>query len=65
MSELKATTIRVDSEVKEKATAIFANLGLNFSTGIEVCLRAVVRANGLPFDMKLAQGNPEASAEVE
>lgn len=65
MGELKATTIRVDSEVKEKATAIFADLGLNFATGIEVCLRAVVRANGLPFDMRLAQGSPEVPAEAE
>ncbi|MGN0960020.1 MAG: type II toxin-antitoxin system RelB/DinJ family antitoxin [Coriobacteriales bacterium] len=65
MGELKATTIRVDSEVKEKATAIFADLGLNFATGIEVCLRAVVRANGLPFDMRLAQGSPEVPAGAE
>ena len=65
MGELKATTIRVDSEIKERATAIFADLGMNFATGIEVCLRAVVRANGLPFDMKLAQGPAEDALEAE
>ena len=65
MGELKATTIRVDSEIKERATAIFADLGLNFSTGVEVCLRAVVRANGLPFDMKLVQDGEKDSAEAK
>ena len=38
---------------------MFAGLGMSLSTGVEVCLRAVVRANGLPFDMTLADGEEE------
>lgn len=65
MTELRPTTVRIDPEVKERAVAIFADLGMNLSTGVEVCLRAVVRANGLPFDMKLAQGPVEDAVEAE
>ena len=65
MTELRPTTVRIDPEVKERAMAIFADLGMNLSTGVEVCLRAVVRANGLPFDMRLGQGRAEDAAEAE
>ena len=53
MSESVTTTIRVDKETKEEANRIFKELGLSLSGGIEVCLRAVVREQGLPFDMTL------------
>ena len=53
MSESVTTTIRVDKETKEEAGRIFKELGLSLSGGIEVCLRAVVREQGLPFDMTL------------
>ena len=53
MSESVVTTIRVDKETKEEASRIFKELGLSLSGGIEVCLRAVVREQGLPFDMTL------------
>lgn len=65
MTELRPTTVRIDPEVKERAMAIFADLGMNLSTGVEVCLRAVVRANGLPFDMRLAQNTAEDALEAE
>ena len=55
MSEIKPTSMRIDTEIKEKAAEIFAGLGMSFSTGVEVCLRAVIRANGLPFEMTLDQ----------
>ena len=51
--ETVTTTIRVDRETKEEASRIFKELGLSLSGGIEVCLRAVVREQGLPFDMTL------------
>lgn len=56
MTQIKPTTVRIDPEVKERAAAVFAGLGMSLSTGVEVCLRAVVRANGIPFDMTLASG---------
>lgn len=63
MAEVKSTSIRIDAEVKQRAAEVFAGLGMSFSTGVEVCLRAVIRANGLPFDMTLGQGTGPEGAE--
>jgi len=45
--------IRVDSELKRKAESVYAELGMNLSTALNVFLRASVRSNGLPFDLRL------------
>jgi DNA-damage-inducible protein J len=55
MSESVTTTIRLDKEIKEEATQIFRELGLSLSGGIEVCLRAIVREQGIPFDLRLGK----------
>lgn len=55
MSNVKSTSIRLDAEVKEGAAEVFGSLGMSFSTGIEVYLRAVVREQGIPFDLALAR----------
>lgn len=51
MSEKANVTFKVDREIKEDATAIFSSIGMNFTTGLEVYLRAVVRTGGIPFDL--------------
>ena len=48
------TTIRIDEDVKRKAKPILEELGLNISSATNVFLKAVVRCNGLPFDLRLA-----------
>ncbi len=53
MPERLATSISVDSRVKQEATAVFEELGLSFSTGIEIYLRAVARERRIPFDIDL------------
>ena len=53
MPNVKSTSIRLDAEVKERAAEVFYSLGMSFSTGIEVYLRAVVREQGIPFDLSL------------
>lgn len=55
MPNVKSTSIRLDAEVKEKAAEVFDSLGMSFSTGIEVYLRAVVREQGIPFDLALTR----------
>ena len=57
MGDIKSTSIRLDADVKEQATRVFDSLGMSFSTGIEVYLRAVVRRSGIPFDLTLSQDN--------
>jgi DNA-damage-inducible protein J len=41
--------IRIDNEVKAQAQDVFAALGLDMTTAINVFLRQAIRYNGLPF----------------
>ncbi len=53
MAEKTSTSIRVEPEVKAEAVKVFKSLGLDFSTGIDIYLRAVVREQRIPFDLAL------------
>ncbi|TXJ07376.1 MAG: type II toxin-antitoxin system RelB/DinJ family antitoxin [Acinetobacter sp.] len=41
--------IRTDSEIKAQAQAIFASLGLDMTTAVNLFLRQTVRQKDLPF----------------
>lgn len=43
--------IRMDDSVKKEAEAIFAELGINISSAVNIFLKQVIRKGGLPFDM--------------
>ncbi|GHU48221.1 hypothetical protein FACS1894200_04880 [Spirochaetia bacterium] len=47
--------IRTDSETKTQVSAIFANLGLDMSTAINIFLRRVIADKGIPFQLKLSR----------
>ena len=51
--------IRLDSELKQQAEKLFAELGMNMSTAINVFLRQSVRQGSIPFEIKLEQPNSE------
>ena len=57
--------IRVDSELKRKAEAVYAELGMNLSTALNVFLRSSVRYGGIPFDLKLDALNLETLAAMD
>lgn len=52
-SNVPATTIRIDPEVKREAVAVLDELGLSMSGAMNIFLRAVIREGGLPFDVRL------------
>lgn len=52
-SNVPATTIRIDPEVKREAAAVLDELGLSMSGAMNIFLRAVIREGGLPFDVRL------------
>jgi DNA-damage-inducible protein J len=56
-SNIPATTIRIEPEVKREATAILDELGLSMSTAMNMFLRAVIREGGMPFEMKVNKPN--------
>ena len=54
-----ATQIRIDSKVKEQATAIFHSLGLDMSSAVNIFLRYCVVYGGLPFEVRIPNYNQE------
>lgn len=61
-SNIPATTIRIDPEVKREATVILDELGLSMSTAVNAFLRALVRKGGMPFEMKVKAPAPDGKA---
>ena len=47
------TTIRIDPQLKNEACDIYKELGISFSAAVSAFLKATIRAQGLPFEMKL------------
>ena len=44
--------VNVPKEVKEEATILFNNLGLNMSTAINMFLKKAIYEKGIPFEVK-------------
>ena len=66
--DIMATTnlnIRTDKEMKERAEAIFFELGLNMTTAINIFLRTTIRENGIPFALKLDIPNAITASAIE
>ena len=58
---MSATTmnIRVDSDIKNNAKKIFAELGMDLTTAVIIFLRQSIREHGMPFELKLRVPNDE------
>jgi len=56
--------IRTDKEVKLQAEKIFAALGLNMTTAVNIFLRQAIRENGIPFEIKLNVPNETTAAAI-
>lgn len=49
------TQVRIDTDIKKEATALFANLGLDMSGAVNLFLHQCVLHGGLPFAVELPQ----------
>lgn len=58
---MSATTmnIRVDSDIKNNAKEIFAELGMDLTTAVNIFLRQSIRHHGIPFELKISVPNKE------
>lgn len=45
----KPYSLRLDEQTHDDAQDVFANLGMDFSTGIKIYLKKVIKTNGIPF----------------
>lgn len=57
-------SIRMDTELKAQAEALFAELGMNISTAFNIFVRQSLREGGLPFEVTLGQPNKETIAAM-
>lgn len=64
MPESMNYTCRIDPVVRKKSEAVYATLGVNLSTAINVFLRESIRSGGFPFDVRLKTNDPAPSAEA-
>ncbi len=59
------TQIRIDADVKKKATALFANLGLDMSSAVNLFLHQCLLQNGLPFHVGMPNYSKETMEAME
>lgn len=57
-------SIRMDSDLKAQAEALFSELGMNLSTAFNVFVRQSLRDGGIPFEIKMDQPNKETMAAM-
>ena len=56
--------IRTDKDIKDQAEAVFYELGINLTTAVNMFLRATIRENGIPFELKLEVPNDVTAAAI-
>lgn len=52
-----STNISIDADVKKQAQELFAALGLDLSTAINIYLKKAVAWHGIPFDVTCDEPN--------
>ncbi len=57
-------SIRMDSELKAQADALFGELGMNLSTAFNIFVRQSLREGRIPFEISLNQPNKETIAAM-
>lgn len=60
MRETVNYTCRIDPVIKKKSELLYASLGMNLSTAINVFLRESLQVGGLPFEVRIKQPEPAA-----
>ena len=57
--------VRVDDDLKARATAIYDELGMDLSTAVRLFLKRSVMVNGVPFSMVLPKEHSAAKEAVK
>lgn len=60
-----STSISIDADVKTRAQELFAELGMDLSTAINVFLRQAVYENSFPFDIRREVPNADTVAAMQ
>ncbi len=57
-------SIRMDTDLKTQADALFNELGMNITTAFNIFVRQALREGKIPFDISLNQPNRETLAAL-
>ena len=57
-------SIRMDSDVKAQADALFGELGMNLTTAINIFVRQALREGRIPFEISINQPDRETIAAM-
>ena len=63
-NELSNVSFRIDTDIKNQADRLFANLGLNMTTAFNIFLRQSVREGAIPFQITVHTPNAETVAAM-
>ena len=58
-------SFRIDTEIKNQADRLFAQLGLNMTTAFNMFLRQAIREGAIPFYITINTPNSETVAAIE
>lgn len=59
------TQVRIDEELKKQSTELFAQLGIDMSSAMNMFLRQCVMRGGLPFAVELPQYRSDVLEAME
>lgn len=57
--------VRIDSDIKTGAEAVFSELGLTPSTAINLFYKQVIRTNSIPFPLKTEKPNQKTMKAIK
>ena len=58
-------SIRMDNDLKNKAEALFGELGMNISTAFNIFVRQSLREGRIPFEVSLNYPNSDTIAALQ
>ena len=64
MASTSAVDARIDTELKDRAESILAQLGISPSEAMQMFYSQIVLHNGIPFDLALPKPKPAAIATM-
>ena len=58
-------TLKIEPKLKEEATELFKELGLDMSTATEIFYHQAIRCHGFPFEVRQPRYNAETEAAMK
>lgn len=65
MASIPTTTMRIEPQLKEESSQVLEDLGLTLSGAVTIFLKAVVREQGLPFEVKKETSNADKVIRIK